>query len=169
MRLCSPFAILAITGALWVSPGAEAAEMQPSPDASQTPKVLPAIAQPPTGDFKALDLWKMLKLGGAYYVNPKAVRDVRVAYAFDPKDFTAASKYVDIFTLAKTGQVSFGLPTKNDSFKAVTLSDLPTEYKVDDQKALTKLLASGNIKVIAGQDFLLGAKPSVTLVGVNSE
>ena len=106
-------------------------------------------------------------MGGAYWVNPSAVRDVRIAYAFDPRNFTAANTSTDIFTLGKTGQVSFGLPTTKDGFKVVTLSDLTSKYKVDDQTSLEKLLTSGNISVIAGQDFLLGAKPTVTLVGVD--
>ena len=139
----------------------------PPSDTSQASKTPSAAAQPPTGDFKALDFWKTLKLGGAYWVNPSAVRDVRIAYAFDPRNFTAANTSTDIFTLGKTGQVSFGLPTTKDGFKVVTLSDLTSKYKVDDQTSLEKLLTSGNISVIAGQDFLLGAKPTVTLVGVD--
>jgi hypothetical protein len=108
-------------------------------------------------------------LGGAYYVNPKAVRDVRVAYAFDPKDFTAANKSVDIFTLGKAGQISFGLLTKKDNVKAVTLPELLSQYKIDNQVDLEKLMTSDKISVIAGTDFLLGAKPTVTLVGVNAQ
>jgi hypothetical protein len=170
MRLGSSFGVLSLAVALWAPLEAEAGQMQlPRSDASQASKTPPAAAQPPTGDFKALGFWKALKLGGAYWVNPSAVRDVRVVYAFDPKDFTAAHMSTDIFALAKTGQVSFGLPTAKDSFKAVTLSDLTSQYKVDDQTSLDKLLTSGNISVIAGQDFLLGAKPTVTLVGTNAE
>jgi hypothetical protein len=161
MRRGSALAFLSIAVALWVPPEAEAG---PPSDVIQQ-----AVIQPLTGNFQALDFWKTLKLGGAYWVNPSAVRDVRIAYAFDPKDFTAANTSTDIFTLGKTGQVSFGLPTTKDSFKAVTLSDLTSKYKVDDQISLTKLLTSGNISVIAGQDFLLGAKPTVTLVGVNAK
>jgi hypothetical protein len=166
----SPSPIILSIAVMLCALAVEAGQTEPSPSGTSSfPRGVPTTAQPPIGDFQPLDFWKVLKLGGAYYVNPSAVRDIRVAYAFDPKDFTTPNRSIDIVSLAKAGQVSFGVLGEKDTLKAVTLLDLYSKYKIDDQSDLTRLLISDNISIIAAKDLLLGAKSIVTLVGVNAD
>lgn len=77
----------------------------------------------------------------------------------------AAGKSAEILALAKDGKVTFGVPDKQtSSIKAVAISDLRENYKVDNQADLTKLLNSDTVKVISGKDSLLGKSATQALV-----
>jgi hypothetical protein len=132
---------------------------------SQPPNVTPPAAKVLTGNYKTLGFWQKVKLGSAYYVNPQAVRDAHVVYSYDSKEFVAAGKSPEIWTLAKDGKVTFGVPdAQASSIKAVPISALQDEYKVENQADLTKLLASDTVKVIATKDSLLGKSATQALV-----
>lgn len=128
----------------------------------------PAIAEtvaelvaPAPGEYKRLDLWTSLKLGSAVFVNPQAVRDAKFAYLFDLSNFTKLGSENKVWTLAKDGQIGFGLPQKGrDTLEVVSLkklSELSGSNGINDPAQLSVILARTGGKVVAAQERLLGA------------
>ena len=106
---------MTFTTVLAIAVALSAASAQTPPTPSQPPVVAPPASQVLTGNYAKLDFWQQVKLGSAYYTNPEALHDVRIVYTFDPKAFTGTGKFEQLYALARSGTIAFGIPDKQTS------------------------------------------------------
>ena len=163
---------MTFTTVLAIAVALSAASAQTPPAPSQPPVVAPPASQVLTGNYAKLDFWQQVKLGSAYYTNPEALHDVRIVYTFDPKAFTGTGKSEQLYALARSGTIAFGIPDKQTSaVRVVPIGGLVHIHKIESsdemrkiQDELTNLLNTFDISVVAQKDALLGSTATQALV-----
>jgi hypothetical protein len=124
------------------------------------PYVVGALA----GKYEPLDFWTTMKLGSAYYTNPSAVRDAHIIYLFDSKLFQEPSKYEQLWDLANTGSVAFGIPDKTSkNITVFSTAKLAKDHKIESSADWANLMLSAGFVVVSNKDSLLGAPAAETL------
>jgi hypothetical protein len=132
-----------------------------SPVAAQTPYVFvaPLTSEIISGTYAPLTTWDSVKLGAAYFTDPKRVKSTLFAYEYDPAVFDSPEQQANLGHLASSGSISCVSTDQTGAAPSVTV---PCN-KIPDFPS-----SSASFRIISAKSSLLDKKPSNVLVYQNN-
>jgi hypothetical protein len=108
------------------------------------------IAEPlKTFNFRPLTTWEKIKLGAAYYTDPRQIQDTQFAYKYDASSFITDDQKTELNKQALKGNVSCAKFDSNQkSIEPIPCDRLPSPLDPKDA-----------YKVISTEPVLLGKQP----------
>ena len=109
--------------------------------------------------YKPLTKWESVKLGAAYFTDPKRIQATQFAYEYDPAAFREVEQQAILDNLAQDGVISCALSSYNSSVLIIATScrNVPAFP-----------LASSGFRIISPKPNLLNEKPSAVLITEDS-
>lgn len=133
-------------------------------DSPKEPQTVPMKVN--VGNFHELNIARQIKLGTAYYVNPRLVHQAVVSYAHPVAPILISGQAEDLYDLVIDGRVAFAKKYPGGTYKVVSPEQAVEMGLIDadDFTAFEESLKKSDIKVVSHDKVLFGIERAIPIV-----